>query len=213
MSRRGSRVKIPKADKAEALYAKYKDAEEDGIGPEGVEALCQDLKLDPSDRKVLVFAWKAGAKRMGFFSHDEFLTALRGCNGADTVAALRKALATIEEVLDDDDEEFQQFHAYAFTFCLTEEGKKIIDVDTAVQMLSVAMPTCKHLEPFTEFLQEQTEYRTINRDQWMGFLRFTQQVSPDCSNFDEAEAWPLLLDNYAEWVQKKEGDGGSQTVL
>ena len=39
------------------------------------------------------------------------------------------------------------------------------------------------------------------------------QVSPDCSNFDEAEAWPLLLDNYAEWVQKKEGDGGSQTVL
>lgn len=59
---------------------------------------------------------------------------------------------------------------------LQEEGKKIIDVDTAVQMLSVAMPTCKHLEPFTEFLQEQTEYRTINRDQWMGFLRFTQQV-------------------------------------
>ena len=39
------------------------------------------------------------------------------------------------------------------------------------------------------------------------------QVSPDCSNFDEAEAWPLLLDNYAEWVQKKEGNGGSQTAL
>ena len=38
---------------------------------------------------------------------------------ADTIAALRKALATIEEVLDDDDEEFQLFHAYAFTFCLT----------------------------------------------------------------------------------------------
>ena len=43
-------------------------------------------------------------------------------------------------------------------------------------MLSVAMPSCEHLEPFTEFLQEQTEYKTINRDQWMGFLRFTQQV-------------------------------------
>ena len=39
------------------------------------------------------------------------------------------------------------------------------------------------------------------------------QVSQDCSNFDEAEAWPLLLDNYAEWVQKKQGNGGSQTVL
>ena len=59
---------------------------------------------------------------------------------------------------------------------LQEEGKKIIDVETAIQMLSVAMPSCEHLEPFTEFLQEQTEYKTINRDQWMGFLRFTQQV-------------------------------------
>ena len=50
-------------------------------------------------------------------------------------------------------------------------------METAIQMLSVAMPNCEHLEPFTEFLQEQTEYKTINRDQWMGFLRFTQQVS------------------------------------
>ena len=30
-----SLLQIPKADKAEALYAKYKDAEGDGIGPEG----------------------------------------------------------------------------------------------------------------------------------------------------------------------------------
>ena len=41
---------------------------------------------------------------------------------ADTIAALRKALATIEEVLEDDDDEFQLFHAYAFTFCLTVSG-------------------------------------------------------------------------------------------
>lgn len=27
------------------------------------------------------------------------------------------------------------------------------------------------------------------------------QVSPDCGNFDEAQAWPLLLDNYVEWRQ------------
>ena len=38
----------------------------------GIEAFCKDLKLDPSDRKVLILAWKMGAKRMGYFSRDEF---------------------------------------------------------------------------------------------------------------------------------------------
>lgn len=31
------------------------------------------------------------------------------------------------------------------------------------------------------------------------------QVKPDCSNFDESQAWPLLLDNYVEHVQKQQG--------
>jgi hypothetical protein len=29
------------------------------------------------------------------------------------------------------------------------------------------------------------------------------QVKPDCSNFDESQAWPLLLDNYVEWVKTR----------
>ncbi len=28
------------------------------------------------------------------------------------------------------------------------------------------------------------------------------QVAPDCSDYDEAQAWPLLLDNYVEYRQK-----------
>ena len=26
------------------------------------------------------------------------------------------------------------------------------------------------------------------------------QVGVDCSNYDEGHAWPLLLDNYVEWL-------------
>lgn len=35
----------------------------------------------------------------------------------------------------------------------------------------------------------------------VGLMR--AQVKPDCSNFDEAQAWPLLLDNYVEWRRKQ----------
>lgn len=30
------------------------------------------------------------------------------------------------------------------------------------------------------------------------------QVKPDFSNYDESQAWPLLLDNYVEWVKEKQ---------
>lgn len=58
-----------------------------------------------------------------------------------------------------------------------EPRQKIIDIDTAVQMLPIAMPPSEpHLEPFAAFLQEQKEYKTINLDQWTGFQRFTEEV-------------------------------------
>lgn len=28
------------------------------------------------------------------------------------------------------------------------------------------------------------------------------QIKPDLSNYDESQAWPLLLDNYVEWARK-----------
>lgn len=60
---------------------------------------------------------------------------------------------------------------------MQEPGQKIIDLETAVQMLNITMVSDAHLAPFIEFLQEQKDYKTINLDQWQGFGRFTQEVS------------------------------------
>ena len=34
-----------------------------------------------------------------------------------------------------------------------------------------------HLQPFIDFLHHQAEYKFINNDQWMGFYRFSLEVS------------------------------------
>lgn len=60
---------------------------------------------------------------------------------------------------------------------LQEPMQKIIDIDTCIQMLSIVMTNQAHLQPFIEFLQHQTEYKFINNDQWMGFYRFSLEVS------------------------------------
>ena len=42
-------------------------------------------------------------------------------------------------------------------------------------------------------------------DEWNLFLQFFQTIKPDCSNFDDDGAWPLLLDEYVEWRTGNDG--------
>ena len=50
-----------------------------------------------------------------------------------------------------------------------------------MQMLQVVLPESnEHLEPFTRFLKEQSEYKYMNLDQWTSFYRFSEEV-PLCA--------------------------------
>ena len=40
------------------------------------------------------------------------------------------------------------------------------------------------------------------------FLRFSREVRPDLSNYSDNPAWPLLLDNFVEWL-KAQGAGAA----
>ena len=51
-------------------------------------------------------------------------------------------------------------------------------MDTAAQMLALALPAGLHAVRFCSFLGIQTEYKVISADQWLGFLRFNQEAWP-----------------------------------
>lgn len=57
--------------KATAFFDRYKDAESDSIGTEGMLRLCDDLCVDPESMTMLILAWQLGAKQMGVFSRSE----------------------------------------------------------------------------------------------------------------------------------------------
>lgn len=188
--------------KLDALFNAYrgKDSEDaDVMGPEGVEKLCTDLKVDPSDRLVLLLAWKMGAQKMGYFTRSEFKCGLSEL-GATTVAQLKKALPSLAAEVQAA-HTLEEFHKFAFQFCLTEPGQKIVDSETAAQMLQLVLPGGRFVEPFCSFLTQQKDYKKVNADQWSNFLRFSREVSPDLSNYADNPAWPLLLDNFVDWMQ------------
>ena len=54
---------------------------------------------------------------------------------------------------------------------MQEPGQKIIDIETAAQMLELVLPGTPFTEAFCEYLGHQTDYKKISLDQWQGFYR------------------------------------------
>ena len=49
-------------------------------------------------------------------------------------------------------------------------------METAAQMLGLTLPEGRHTTLFCRFLGLQSEYKVVSSDQWLGFLRFSQEV-------------------------------------
>lgn len=61
--------------RARELFKHYQDREvtnEEVIGSEGMENLCQDAQMDMESAKPLVLAWMLGAKELGKFRKKEW---------------------------------------------------------------------------------------------------------------------------------------------
>ena len=68
-----------------------------------------------------------------------------------------------------------------------------------------------HVEKICDFLEQnkETAKRGVSLDEWTMVLQFCREITPDCANFQDDGAWPLLLDDYVEWRREQGGAGGS----
>ncbi|XP_042001863.1 DCN1-like protein 4 [Salvia splendens] len=200
-SRAGKKVD----ERIDELYTKYVNQSSCVIDPEGIEALCSDLKVDCTDVRILMLAWKMDAQKQGYFTQDEWRRGLKALK-VDTITKLKKSLPELEkEALKS--ENFVSFYRYAFRYCLTEDNKKCLDIETACVLLQLVLGVQyqAQVDSFITFLKSQSEYKVINMDQWTNFFRFCQETSfPDLNNYDSDEAWPLILDNYVDWMKRQD---------
>ncbi|XP_073154270.1 uncharacterized protein [Henckelia pumila] len=199
-----SKAVSKKQGSVDKLFAKYSDKFSGLIDPEGIEKLCSDLKVDHTDVRILMFAWKLKAETQGYFTLDEWQTGLKVLN-VDTLNKLKKALPQLEkEVLMP--ENFEDFYIFAFRYHLIDKKQKCLDMETICILLDLILKSQYQLQVtvFIEFLKIQEDYKVMNMDQWIGFYRFCKEISfPDLQNYDSSEAWPLILDNFVEWLRER----------
>ncbi|XP_031286564.1 DCN1-like protein 4 [Pistacia vera] len=199
------KASLKEMERIDNLFYTYANKSSGVIDPEGIEALCSDMEVNHTDVRVLMLAWKMKAEKQGYFTLEEWQRGLKSLR-ADNVNKLKKALPELEKEVKRPSN-FMDFYSYAFRYCLTEEKQKSVDIESVCELLDLVLGSqCRaQVDYFIEYLKVQTDYKVINMDQWMGFFRFCNEISfPDFNNYDPKLAWPLILDNFVDWMKEKQ---------
>ncbi|CAM8927869.1 unnamed protein product [Rhodiola kirilowii] len=187
------------------LFDTYANKSSGLIDPEGIESLCSDIGVPHTDIKTLILAWKMNCQRQGYFSQEEWVNCMTSL-GVDTLAKLKKVLPNLEKEAKNP-ANFDDFYSFAFRYCLTEEKQKNLDIETICALLDLVLGSQypSQVDHFSRYLKFQSDYKVISLDQWMGFLSFCKEISfPYLKNYDPSCAWPLILDNFVEWMKENE---------
>ncbi|OIW16949.1 hypothetical protein TanjilG_08339 [Lupinus angustifolius] len=200
-----SKATSKESERIDSLFYSYANGSTGLIDPEGIETLCADIEVDHTDVRILMLAWKMRAEEQGYFTLDEWRRGMKDLR-ADTVSKLKKALPDLEKEVRRLSN-FADFYSFAFKYCLTEEKQKSIDIESICQLLTLVLGSTfpAQVNLFVEYLKSQNDYKVINMDQWLGFFRFCNEITfPTLSDYDADLAWPLILDNFVEWIREKQ---------
>ncbi|GMF16738.1 unnamed protein product [Phytophthora lilii] len=178
------------------------DDDEDTINEEGILKFCEDIGVDPQDIVVLVIAWKMEAAYMCAFTRKEWQNGMEEMD-CDSAAKLKAKIPQLREAIAGEDD-FKKFYCFCFGFS-KEPGQKSLSIDIAVAMWELLLPARfeKLTASWLAFLAEKKPVKGVTRDTWDLLLDFFVKVRESYANYDENEAWPVLIDDYMLWIDSK----------
>ncbi|KAJ4456230.1 putative defective in Cullin neddylation protein 1 [Paratrimastix pyriformis] len=203
--------RAPQADPAKitAAFNKFKEEGTDVIGPDGMQRLCDELRVDPTDPVMLVLAWKLHASVSCEFSRAEWNEGLTRL-GVDSVEKLRGKIPDLRADLANP-VTFKEIYSFSHKYSREKTQRSLpIELATGLWHLLLDGKWAK-MDLWFEFLQ-QRRIQSITQDQWDMFLEFTHAINDDFSNYDAEGAWPVILDEFVEYYHKKTAPQATATA-
>eukprot|EP00752_Nemacystus_decipiens_P012031 g10666.t1 len=198
--------------KLDDWFNRYADGDEkDSILDDGIEKFYAELGVDTQDLIVLIISWKMEAEEMCVYSRGEWQKGMSKL-GVSSTRQLRQQLDTLRgEVADRRSQTFREFYMFCFEYA-KERGKKSIELEVCLSVWDLALqgPEFPLLKDFSEFLRG-AKVPVVTKDMWAQTLAFFCQVDADLSNFDESDAWPVVVDEFVEKMLAQKKASTSET--
>ncbi|XP_049848508.1 DCN1-like protein 2 [Schistocerca gregaria] len=192
-----------KDSKAEiaAINETFEKYQEDGrIREKGMLQIFNELEISTEGIMSLVIAWKMNATEIGEFSKDEFLRGMRQVK-ACTIQELKKKIPSFQEELESK-AKFKEFYQFCFNYGKGTE--RTLNLDYAILLWEMILADrFPLLQEWITFLRTKHK-KAISRDSWNLLLEFIDQASSDLSNYNSEGAWPMILDNFVEYLKSGE---------
>jgi hypothetical protein len=192
-----------------ALCAEYLNDGDDGEPPritaDGTLRLAADLAGggEADESSLMLLAFKFGSSRVWEFSRDEFLGGLV-VHRIASLAELKRRLGVWQAELASNDVAFRLLYAFLFDYLKDDPQKTVLLADEA-KAVWAALKLEARWPLFAEFLCffDERAIKSINRDAWRQLLEFARQYRAGIANFDASDSWPLMLDEFVEWLQER----------
>lgn len=210
------------------LFQDYRDADladEEAIGPEGLERLCAESQMEMDGAKPIVLAWLLGSKEMGRFTKEEWSKGTMAWK-IDTLQKIALAVNDVHEVLfgkpvnpkggtgtaddnipyhkqlyrtyaNDPTAAFRKFYNFTFDLARSDQARNV-DMEIATALWSAILaPKYPICTDLIEFIQEKKTYKGVNKDVWSMSMEFCGEFNRDTLDTYESDgAWPTMIDDF-----------------
>lgn len=183
--------------KLEAIFEKYMEDQET-IGIDGTLQYIEDLGYQPEDLVVLALAQFLNSPSTAVFKRDDFIKNW-GTQGVSNLEEMQSQMQRFEKLLEEDDSFLQSLYNFTFKYIL-EEGQRNLSLETAIEYWNLLLSKFdqSHIDLWCKFIAEVHDSH-ISRDQWtMTYEFFKWWSCHDLKEYDEALAWPSLMDTFVE---------------
>ncbi|KAJ3142017.1 hypothetical protein HK100_003880 [Physocladia obscura] len=188
----------------QSVPAAGSDCDDDHLDIEGIELLCDQTGIDVRGPVALALSYRLSAQQMGVFSKAEWMNGMQLLN-VDSTEKLKDKVSDLESIFRNP-VEMKEMYKWAFHFGKESKDRKYIDIDITKGLWKLMLTDTsvyKHVDKMIEFLQDDegtgSALKVVNKDQWMSFWDFSVNVQDDMCNYEESNAWPVILDDFVPW--------------
>lgn len=190
--------------KIQHLFDRYRDPSLDVISVDanhdGLLRFFQEIQLDVYSVHALIFSWRLGVAVQGQITREEFSNGLMAL-GCDSVDKLKTRVSQLDNDIRQP-AKFKEFYGYTFTFA-KDAGAKNLGIEDALRTWKIVLAgRFPLLDEWCTFVAQHNR-RSITRDTWNLLLDFALTINSDLANYDDEGAWPILIDEFVDWLRPR----------